>query len=116
MACALLESDDRNGKSVGEQELVFLYKLKEGVCQQSYGLQVATLAGLPPSLVRSAELASNSIKTKVSAAFDAALVKEGLPLLHMQWFSALFEAFTFDGDDMMETVICIWEEMRRSSV
>jgi len=116
MSCALLESDNQNGKSIGEQEIVFLYKLKEGVCQQSYGLQVATLAGLPPSLIRSAELASNSIRTKVSAAFDAALVKEGLPHLHMQWFSALIEAFAFDVDDMMETFICIWEEMRRSSV
>ena len=64
MACALLDSEDNNGKSIGEQELVFLYKLKEGVCQQSYGLQVATLAGLPPSLVRSAEHASNLIKQK----------------------------------------------------
>jgi DNA mismatch repair protein MSH6 len=108
MACALLDSDNNQGKSIGEQELLFLYKLKEGVCQQSYGLQVATLAGLPPSLVRSAEVASNSIKTKVSSAFDAALVKEGLPHLHMQWFSALTEAFSFDTDDMMETFICIW--------
>lgn len=116
MACALLDSNNQNGKSIGEQELVFLYKLKEGICQQSYGLQVATLAGLPSSLVRSAELASNSIKEKLSAAFDAALVKEGLPHLHMQWFSALVEAFTFNADDMMETFICVWEEMRRSSV
>lgn len=116
MACALLDSDKQSGKSIGEQEIVFLYKLKEGVCQQSYGLQVATLAGLPPSVVRSAESASDRIRTKVSAAFDAALVKEGLPHLHMQWLLALVEAFTFDVDDMMETVICIWEEMRRSSV
>jgi DNA mismatch repair ATPase MutS len=42
---------------------VFLYKLKEGVFQQSYGLQVATLVGLPPSLVRLVEHASNSFKT-----------------------------------------------------
>lgn len=116
MACSLLQSDYKSGKSIGEQEIVFLYKLTEGVCQQSYGLQVATLAGLPPSLVRSAECASNAIKTKISSAFDAALVKEGLPHLHMQWFAALVEAFSFDEDDFMETFICIWEEMRRSSV
>lgn len=116
MACALLDSGKGTGKSMAEKELVFLYKLKEGVCQQSYGLQVATLAGLPPSVVRSAEFASNSIRTTVSAAFDAALIKDGLPDLHKQWFTALMEATTFDDEDLHDTFVCIWEEMRRSAV
>jgi hypothetical protein len=48
----------------------------------------------------------------VSFDFDAALVKKGL---HMQWFLALVEAFSFNAVDLMETLICIWEEMHRSS-
>lgn len=33
-------------------ELVFLYELKEGICQSSYAANIATLAGLPISLVQ----------------------------------------------------------------
>ena len=33
-------------------ELVFLYQLKEGICQSSYAANIATLAGLPTSLVQ----------------------------------------------------------------
>lgn len=33
-------------------ELVFLYQLKEGICQSSYAANIATLAGLPVSLVQ----------------------------------------------------------------
>lgn len=33
-------------------ELVFLYQLKEGICQSSYAANIATLAGLPASIVQ----------------------------------------------------------------
>lgn len=33
-------------------ELVFLYQLKEGICQSSYAANIATLAGLPTSIVQ----------------------------------------------------------------
>ncbi|KAF5889927.1 mutS protein 5, partial [Clarias magur] len=33
-------------------ELIFLYQLKEGICQSSYAANIATLAGLPPALVQ----------------------------------------------------------------
>lgn len=32
-------------------ELVFLYQLKEGICLSSYAANIASLAGLPASLV-----------------------------------------------------------------
>eukprot|EP00066_Takifugu_rubripes_P014810 XP_011604076.1 PREDICTED: mutS protein homolog 5 [Takifugu rubripes] len=38
--------------AVDGDELVFLYQLKEGICQSSYAANIATLAGLPPSLVQ----------------------------------------------------------------
>uniref|UniRef100_H3DLY3 MutS protein homolog 5 n=1 Tax=Tetraodon nigroviridis TaxID=99883 RepID=H3DLY3_TETNG len=38
--------------AVDGDELVFLYQLKEGICQSSYAANIATLAGLAPSLVQ----------------------------------------------------------------
>uniref|UniRef100_A0A8C7H4C7 MutS protein homolog 5 n=1 Tax=Oncorhynchus kisutch TaxID=8019 RepID=A0A8C7H4C7_ONCKI len=38
--------------AVDGDELVFLYQLKEGICRSSYAANIATLAGLPPSLVQ----------------------------------------------------------------
>ncbi|KAJ3025561.1 Mismatch repair protein msh3 [Rhizophlyctis rosea] len=35
-------------------EIVFLYKLQEGLAKRSYGLNVARLAGLPQELLRTA--------------------------------------------------------------
>ncbi|KAF3839772.1 hypothetical protein F7725_018489 [Dissostichus mawsoni] len=38
--------------AVDGDELVFLYQLKEGICQSSYAANIAKLAGLPASLVQ----------------------------------------------------------------
>ncbi|KAI5626074.1 mutS protein-like 5, partial [Silurus asotus] len=38
--------------AVDGEELIFLYQLKEGICQSSYAANIATLAGLPPALVQ----------------------------------------------------------------
>lgn len=116
MACALIESKNKTTDFISDRDLVFLYKLTEGVCQQSYGLQVATLAGLSSSIVHAAERASKAMEIKISGAFDAALLKEGLPHLHKQWFSALLEAVNFDDEDLLDTLYCIWQEMQRSAV
>ncbi|KAM9310002.1 mutS protein homolog 5 [Pholidichthys leucotaenia] len=57
-------------------ELVFLYQLKEGICQSSYAANIATLAGLPSSLVqRGMEVSElyrtgRPIRTTDKASFD----------------------------------------------
>uniref|UniRef100_A0A4W5LRG9 MutS protein homolog 5 n=1 Tax=Hucho hucho TaxID=62062 RepID=A0A4W5LRG9_9TELE len=38
--------------AVDGDELVFLYQLQDGICRSSYAANIATLAGLPPSLVQ----------------------------------------------------------------
>ncbi|KAK3560765.1 hypothetical protein QTP86_019211, partial [Hemibagrus guttatus] len=38
--------------AIDKEELIFLYQLKEGICQSSYAANIATLAGLPPALVQ----------------------------------------------------------------
>jgi DNA mismatch repair protein MutS len=49
-ACANvhLDATEHNGK------LVFLHSVREGPANQSYGLQVAALAGVPPDVIRRA--------------------------------------------------------------
>ncbi|CAM6101701.1 unnamed protein product [Calypogeia fissa] len=53
-----------------DKELVFLYKLKEGACPKSYGLQVAILAGIPVTVVQRAQEAANTIRTRVAVSSD----------------------------------------------
>lgn len=38
-----------------EEKIIFLHKIEEGAASQSYGLQVASLAGVPPSVVAMAK-------------------------------------------------------------
>jgi DNA mismatch repair protein MutS len=38
-----------------EEKIIFLHKIEEGAASQSYGLQVASLAGVPPSVVATAK-------------------------------------------------------------
>jgi DNA mismatch repair protein MSH6 len=118
MACAMESStSNQTPNSVSEQKLVFLYKLEEGVCKQSYGLQVATLAGIPRSVVQSAKQASSRMETKVSSIFDYVLLKEGLLPLHKQWMMGLSGVASYDNEgDAADMILCIWEEMQRYSV
>ncbi|KAM6909664.1 mutS protein homolog 5 [Xenentodon cancila] len=44
-------------------ELVFLYQLKEGMCQSSYAANIATLAGLPTCLIHRAVEVSDHYRT-----------------------------------------------------
>ncbi|KAM4580390.1 mutS protein homolog 5 [Odontesthes bonariensis] len=49
--------------AVDGDELVFLYQLKEGICQSSYAANIATLAGLPTGLVHRAVEVSEHYRT-----------------------------------------------------
>ena len=45
----------------GEGGITFLYKLKQGVCKSSFGVNVARLAGIPDQVLKRAdELINNS--------------------------------------------------------
>ncbi|KAH7923446.1 DNA mismatch repair protein Msh6 [Leucogyrophana mollusca] len=50
-----------------KQELVFLYKLVEGVASSSFGTHVASLAGVPADVVKRAELVSDDFAKKFKA-------------------------------------------------
>ena len=52
-----------------KDDIVFLHKIVPGRSDRSYGIQVARLAGLPPSVVRrAAEILERSSRTSCSAA------------------------------------------------
>ena len=57
---------DVRGES-GAEEVTFLYKLTEGSCPRSYGVNVARLAGLPEDVVRAAAKASKEMEEEMNA-------------------------------------------------
>jgi DNA mismatch repair protein MSH6 len=54
MACAVTPAEEAGGVD----QVTFLYRLTEGACPKSYGVNVARLAGLPEGVVRRASAAS----------------------------------------------------------
>jgi DNA mismatch repair protein MSH3 len=54
------ESEDRNN-----EEITFLYEVGEGVAHRSYGLNVARLANLPPSVLDLARQKSSELEEKI---------------------------------------------------
>ena len=67
-------------------EIIFMYSVKEGPASQSYGLQVAKLAGVPPQVI---ETAKEKLRT-----LEKNEIKVEKPLLTMQ--SDLFVMPTSD--------------------
>jgi len=57
---------DVRGES-GAEEVTFLYKLTEGSCPKSYGVNVARLAGLPEDVVQAAAKASKEMEEAMNA-------------------------------------------------
>jgi DNA mismatch repair protein MSH6 len=49
--------------SAQSREVVFLYRLVSGVCQRSYGIEVASRAGIPSNIVESARLISRRLES-----------------------------------------------------
>ncbi|MGR3542659.1 MAG: DNA mismatch repair protein MutS [Hasllibacter sp.] len=62
-----------------EGEVVFLHEVREGAADRSYGVQVARLAGLPPSVVDRARRILETLETGERGARPAALLDD-LPL------------------------------------
>ncbi|EED18672.1 DNA mismatch repair protein Msh3 [Talaromyces stipitatus ATCC 10500] len=54
-----------SGEPGGEEEITFLYEVGEGVAHRSYGLNVARLANLPPSVLDLAKLMSSELEERI---------------------------------------------------
>ncbi|KAG8888505.1 DNA mismatch repair protein msh6 [Tulasnella sp. 332] len=53
-----------------KRELVFLYKLTEGIASSSFGTHVASLAGVPPAVVTRAEVISDDFAAQFQKKLD----------------------------------------------
>jgi DNA mismatch repair protein MutS len=51
--------------------IVFMYKLKEGPANQSYGIQVAKLAGLPSKVLKAAKLKLRELESSALHSLDS---------------------------------------------
>ncbi|CAN6456396.1 unnamed protein product [Victoria cruziana] len=107
---ALSRSPSDNGK-----ELVFLYKLASGACPESYGMEVALMAGIPIPVVEAARGASQVMKSWVSKSFESSEGRSKFSTLHEDWLKSLLEISrikNISDDDMLDTLLCLWHETR----
>ncbi|XP_030472662.2 DNA mismatch repair protein MSH7 [Syzygium oleosum] len=116
MACALKSNCGNHSKS--DQELVFLYKLSSGACPESYGLQVACMAGIPQQVVESASKAGRLMKMSVGGSFKSSEQRLEFSTLHEEWLKTLLSVaqtggHNVDGDeDALDTFFCLWHELK----
>lgn len=102
-----------------DHELIFLYRLRSGACPESYGLQVATMAGVPGRVVEAASRASQMMKQTIRENFKSSEQRSEFSTLHEQWLKSLITVSEFTGNhldenDAFDTLFCLWYELKRS--
>ncbi|XP_027173583.1 DNA mismatch repair protein MSH7 [Coffea eugenioides] len=115
MACSFKLKSKKS--SPGEQELIFLYRLASGPCPESYGMQVAKMAGVPEMVVESASGAAQIMKKLIGESFKSSEQRANFSTLHEQWFKTLLaisRAPETDSDDKFDTLFCLWHELKSS--
>lgn len=116
MACTFKLKSKKSSR--GEQELVFLYQLTSGACPESYGLQVALMAGIPKEVVEAASTAGRTMKQSIGESFRSSEQRSEFSTLHEEWLKTLLTVsrlgeHNFD-DDASDTLFCLWHEMKSS--
>ncbi|WOL08138.1 DNA mismatch repair protein MSH7 [Canna indica] len=108
----------RDGMSSREsKDLIFLYKLAAGACSESYGLQVASMAGLPNPVVEAALSASQKMKLTISQNFKSSEGRSVFSTLHEEWLKTLLDVSKFgigclNEEDESDTLLCLWHEVK----
>ena len=46
----------------GDKDVIFYYKMKQGICPKSYGMNVAKMAGIDEKLIKKAEKISEQLE------------------------------------------------------
>jgi len=118
MACAMRPHSPPGNK---EYELVFLYRLAPGACPESYGLQVALMAGIPKAVVEAATAAAGAMKEMVGENFKSSEQRSEFSTLHEEWLKAALafsscqaSNFNYSDDDTYDTLFCLWHELKNS--
>ena len=84
--------------------MVFLKKIKEGATENSYGIHVAQLAGIPASVIKRAEEVLKSIQKEASTLVDFSGDEKEKSVSYPSLFSeeemVLDEILSINPDDM----------------
>ena len=76
--------------SENDGEIIFLRKVIEGSASKSYGIQVAKMAGLPPSVIKTAEEMMTKMQLDYSKDLSANKRKNKGPVAEVPQLSLLF--------------------------
>ncbi|KAK7380013.1 hypothetical protein VNO78_32344 [Psophocarpus tetragonolobus] len=119
MACAFKSKSDTH--SMRDQELVFLYRLASGACPESYGLQVALMAGIPEKTVNIASKASQQMKKSIGQSFRSSEQRSEFSTLHEEWLKTLVSISRIEDcnsldEDVLDTLFCLWYELKTSFI
>nr|KYP49318.1 DNA mismatch repair protein Msh6-2 [Cajanus cajan] len=119
MACAFKSKSDTY--SMRDQELVFLYRLASGACPESYGLQVALMAGIPEKTVNVASKASQHMKKSIGQSFSSSEQRSEFSTLHEEWLKTLVSISRIEDcssidEDVLDTLFCVWCELKTSFI
>ncbi|KAL2321247.1 hypothetical protein Fmac_030216 [Flemingia macrophylla] len=119
MACAFKSKSDTY--SMRDQELVFLYRLASGACPESYGLQVALMAGIPEKTVNIASKASQHMKKSIGQSFRSSEQRSEFSTLHEEWLKTLVSISRIEDcnsmdEDVLDTLFCVWCELKTSFI
>lgn len=115
-----LSSGEPSKSSAYEKRLVFLYKLSPGASPDSYGLHVASLAGLPKTVIKQAENARSIIYSRLSSTFQSNAHRVHFSHVHDQWMRTILAAPNLNGsncsaidmEDAYDTLLCVWHELQ----
>ncbi|KAG7578547.1 DNA mismatch repair protein MutS-like N-terminal [Arabidopsis thaliana x Arabidopsis arenosa] len=119
MACAFKSKSDQAPRGC-DQDLVFLYRLTEGACPESYGLQVALMAGIPNQVVKIASDAAHAMKRSIGENFKSSELRSEFSSLHEDWLKSLVGISRAAhnnaaiGEDDYDTLVCLWHEIKSS--
>lgn len=116
MACTFRSKSEGSSES---KELVFLYRLASGACPESYGLQVAVMAGIPEQVIKTASKAGQVIRKSIGESFRFSERRSEFSTLHEEWLTNLVTVSRigdgkFDEDDVFDTLFCLWHELKNS--
>ncbi|XP_062090746.1 DNA mismatch repair protein MSH7 [Humulus lupulus] len=119
MACSFKPKSESFSQN---EELVFLYQLTSGACPESYGLQVATMAGIPEKVVNAASKAGREMKKSiVGDSFKSSEGRAEFSTLHEEWLKSLMTVSLIgnsgspdEEDDIFDTLLCLWHELKSS--
>ncbi|KFK39755.1 hypothetical protein AALP_AA3G283400 [Arabis alpina] len=122
MACAFRSRPGQEPRGC-DQDLVFLYRLTKGACPESYGLQVALMAGIPNQVVETASGAAQAMKRSIGENFKSSELRSEFSSLHEEWLKTLVgisiatqkNDALIEDEDVYDTLFCLWHELRSSS-